>query len=169
MTRTNFVHAAALFAFTTVMIPVSSEAGESVIRGKFTFDGIASCENPPVQNFPIHGEGTAVLSTDRSATVDMESNVEGRVQYNGKLGGKPVEAADGTASLHVVGRHTLQAIRDYPNNSIIISLTIIGNSCSVKVAQRLKPGKRQYTFHTAIGLAYCSKPQVIKAECSVVH
>jgi len=166
MVRTEFIHAVALLVFSIVMLPVAGQSAEAIIRGKFSFDGIANCENPPVQNFPVHGEGTASLSTDRSATVDMESNVEGRVQYSGKLGGKPVEAPDGSASLHVAGRHTLRAVRDYPNNSIIISLTIIGHSCSVRVENRLKPGKRQYTFHTAIGLAYCSKPQVVKAECS---
>ncbi|MGA7069984.1 hypothetical protein [Bradyrhizobium sp.] len=168
MVQTSFIHAVALLVFSIVMLPVSSKAAGSVIRGKFSIDAIASCENPPVQNFPIHAEGTASLSTDRSATVDMSSNVEGMVQYNGKLGGH-IELPNGSASLHVAGRHTLRAIREYPNNSLIVDLTIIGNSCSLKVEDRLKRGKMQYTFNTAIGLAYCSKPQVVKAECSVIH
>jgi uncharacterized protein YkvS len=168
MGKTKFVHAVALLAGAIAMLPVSSQAGGGVIRGKFSVDGIATCENPPVQNFPIHAEGTASLSTDRSATMDMSSNVEGMVQYNAKLGGN-IELPNGSASLHVAGRHTLRAIREYPNNSLIVDLTIIGNSCSLKVENRLRRGKSQYTFHTAIGLAYCSRPQVVKAECSVIH
>ena len=168
MAKTKFDRAVALLAVSIVMLPVSSQAAGGLIRGKFSVDGIANCENPPVQNFPIHAEGTASLSTDRSATVEMSSNVEGMVQYNGKLGGS-IELPNGSASLHVAGRHALRAIRDYPNNSLIVTLTIIGNSCSIKVESRLKPGKHQYTFHTAIGLAYCSQPHVVKAECSVVH
>ena len=61
---------------------------------------------------------TAVLSTDRSATLDMNSTtVEGRVQYQAKLGGQadgsPRQARLRSMSL---GGHTLRAVRDYPNN-----------------------------------------------------
>ena len=172
MVKTKFIRAVALLAISIVSMviaSVSARAGEYVIRGKFTADGIASCENPPVQNFPIHAEGTASLSTNRNATVEMTSNVEGSVQYNGKLGAKPIDVPNGSASLRVAGRHTLRAIREYPNNVLIVDLTIIGHSCSVKVVSRLKPGKHQYTFNTAIGLAYCSQPKIVKAECSVVE
>jgi hypothetical protein len=66
----------------------------------------------------------------------------------------------------VVSRHTLRAVRDYPNNSIIVYMTIIGNSCTLKIENRLKPGKRQYTFYGNIGVAYCSKPTITHAECT---
>jgi streptogramin lyase len=89
MTKIKFAYAIALLGISIVMIPASGQAAESAIRGKFAFDGIASCENPPVQNFPVHAEGTATLTTDRSATLDMVSNIEGAVQYNAKLSGKP--------------------------------------------------------------------------------
>jgi len=169
MVKIKFAQAVVLFAISIVTTPVSSEAAESVIRGKFVLDAIANCENPPVQNFPVHSEGTASLSTDRSARLDLVSNVSGAVQYNAKLGGKPTEAPQGSASLHVVGGHTLQAIRGYPNNIQVVNMTIVGHSCSLKIEDRLKPGKHQYTFHTAVGLAYCSKPQMVKAECSVIE
>ena len=168
MVKIKFAQAVALLTISIVMTLYPSYAGEHVIRGKFTADGIANCENPLVQNFPIHAEGTASLSTNRDATVDMTSNVEGSVQYSGKLGSK-VDVPNGSASLRVAGRHTLRAIREYPNNLLIVDLTIIGHSCSVKVVSRLKPGKHQYTFHTAVGLAYCSQPKVVKAECSVIE
>jgi hypothetical protein len=82
------------------------------------------------------------------------------------LGDKPTDAPGGSASLHVAGKHTLRAIRDYPNNYIVVNLTVIGKSCSMTIENRLKPGKRQYTFHTAVGIAYCSKPRIIRAECT---
>lgn len=161
-----FALAAATFAVSVLMVPISGEAAGTAIRGKFVFDGTANCQNPPVQNFPIHTEGTAMLSTDRSAAVDMESNVEGRLQLSGTLGGKPTEAPGGLASLRVAGKHTLRAIREYPNNYLIVNLTVIGKSCSMKVEHRLKPGRRQYTFNTSVGMAYCSKPQIVRAECT---
>lgn len=148
------------------MMPVSGDAYAQSLRAKFAFDGLADCERPAIRNFPIHGDGTGVLSTDRSARLDFTSNVEGSVQINTKLGAKPSEAPGGTASLRVAGRHTLRAVRDYPNNSIVIDINVVGNSCRMRVENRLKPGKRQYTFYTPGGFAYCSRPRITRTECS---
>jgi len=152
----------------TLLVSVCfGSASAQSLRAKFSFDGLADCQSPPLQNFPIHGEGTGELSRDRSARLDFNSNVEGQVQINAKLGAKPVEAPGGTASLHVAGRHTLRAVRDYPNNSIIIDMTVIGHNCTMKVTNVLKRGKTQYTFYNGMGgFAYCSKPRITKTECT---
>lgn len=147
------------------LLPVSSEAA-SQLRARFSFDGVATCQNPPISNFPIHGEGTGVLSTDRSASLDMNSTVEGQVNYRAKLGGAPIEAPGGSASLRVVGRQTLRAVRDYPNNQIIITMTVrAGGACSMTIDQRLKPGKRQYTFYNGSGISLCSRPIITRTSC----
>jgi hypothetical protein len=146
-------------------MPVSGEAAGQQVQAKFSFDGLATCQQPAVTNFPIHGEGTGVLSTDRTATLDMNSTVEGRVQYQAKLGGAPMEAPLGSASLRVIGRNTLRAVRDYPNNYIAISMTVRGGACAITIENRLKPGKRQYTFYNGSGLSYCSKPIITRASC----
>jgi hypothetical protein len=119
-----------------------------------------------VQDFPVHAEGTATLSADRTATLDMASNIEGRSQYSATLGGKRKEAPGGSTSLRVAGRHTLRAVREYPNNSLIVYMTVIGNSCAMRIENRLKPGKRQYTFYGKLGVAYCSKPRIVHTECA---
>ena len=159
----RIIAAVAVSAIT--LLPVSGEAAGKQVRAKFSFDGLATCQQPAVTNFPIHGEGTGVLSTDRSASLDMNSTVEGRVQYQAKLGGPPTEAPLGSASLRVVGRHTLSARRDYPNNYIVINMTVRGSNCSITIENRLKPGKRQYTFYNGSGLSYCSKPTITRASC----
>ena len=146
-------------------LPVDADAASLVARARFSFDAIANCQQPAVQNYPVHAEGTAELSDDRSAKLDMDSNVEGKTQYTAKLGAKTTALA-GSATLRVVNRHTLKAVRDYPNNSIIVYMTVIGHSCSMKIENVLKPGKRQYTFHGNLGVAYCSKPQITRAECA---
>lgn len=155
----------AIVAAAILALPVSGEAAGQQVRAKFSFDGLATCQQPAVTNFPIHGEGTGVLSTDRTASLDMNSTVEGRVQYQAKLGGAPMEAPLGSASLRVVGRHTLRAVRDYPNNYIAINMTVRGSNCAVTIENRLKPGKRQYTFYNGSGLSYCSKPIITRASC----
>ena len=45
-------------------------------------------------------------------------------------------------------------------------MIVVGNSCSLKNENRLKPGKRKYTFYDNIGVAHRSKPQVTRAECT---
>jgi hypothetical protein len=149
------------------MFAISGQASAQSLRAKFSFEGVANCTNPAISGFPIHGEGTGTLSTDRTAKLDLNSNIEGPVTINAKLGAKPSEAPGGSASLRVAGRHTLRAVRNYPNNSIIIDLTVTGSACTMKVTNVLKPGKREYTFYTGSGgFAYCSAPRITRAECS---
>jgi len=164
--KSSNVFLIAAVAASILTIPVSAHAAGQQLRAKFSFDGLANCDNPPVRNFPIHGEGTGVLSTDRSATLDMNSSVEGRLQINAKLGGAPTEAPGGSASIRVVNRSTLRAVRDYPNNIIVINMTVRGSACSITLENRLKPGKRQYTFFNGSGISYCAKPIITRAECS---
>ena len=156
----------AALAAAALMTPVSSHAAGDVLRAKFHFEGLATCINPPVQNFPIHGDGTGVLSADRSARLDMDSNSEGKVTLNAKLGAAPMEAPGGSASIRVAGRHSLRMIRDYPNNIIVINMTVRGNSCTMTLENRLKPGKHQYTFYNGSGFSYCERPQITRSECS---
>ena len=149
-----------------LLIPARSEAAGVTVRAKFSFDALADCEQPSVKDFPVHAEGTGTLSTDRTATLEMQSNVEGHMQYTAKLGAKPTEAVGGSASLRVAGRHTLKAVREYPNNYIVVYMTVIGNACSLKIENKLKPGKREYAFQGNIGTALCSKPRIVRSECT---
>lgn len=94
-------------------IRLTGTTAGTMIRGRFGFDALATCQQPAITNFPVHAEGTAQLSVDRTATLDMDSNVQGREHYSATLGGKPTEAAGGSASLRVVSKHTLKAVRDH--------------------------------------------------------
>jgi hypothetical protein len=141
--------------------------GFAQVTAKFSFDAVANCERPMmVRDFPIHGEGTGTLSTDRSASLDLNSNVEGSQRYDVKLGGKPIETPDGSATLRVRSRSSLRAVRDYPNSQLIIDIKSTGKTCTVNVQSRLKPGKRQHTFSTTMGLAYCDQPRIIRTTCN---
>lgn len=134
-------------------------------QARFSFDGIANCRQPSLPNYPIHGEGTARLSTDGNASLNVDSNVEGHQKYDIKLGGRPIETPGGSATLHVASRHSLRVVRDYPNNIMVIELKVVGRTCAMKVESRLKPGRRQYTFATRLGLAYCDRPIITKTTC----
>jgi hypothetical protein len=155
-----------------IVTPISSQA-DSVLRGKFSYDGIATCENPPVQNLPIHVEGTGTLSVDRHASLDVTGTTLGilskKEHYDSTLGAKPTAVEDGAASIRVMGRSHLQAIRYYPNNSVIADLYVSGHSCTLKIDHRLNRGQRQYTFSNPLGgLAYCGRPRTVRTSCEPI-
>jgi hypothetical protein len=156
----------AALAILVMSLPVAGNAAGTVVRARFSFDALATCTKPAVENFKVHAEGSGTLSTDRTATLDMSSNIQSRETYTAKLGGGPTEAVGGSASLRVVNRHTLRAVREYPNNMIIATMTVIGNSCRLSIDNRLKPGKREYTFYGNGGVAICSRPRMTHAECT---
>jgi hypothetical protein len=156
---------AALVAAILVM-PACADAAGSAIRGRFSYDGIANCHQPAVRNFPIHAEGNAVLTTDRKATFDMTTNTGDRTRLKATLGAKPTEAPGGSTSLKVVGSHTLRVVREYPNNVAIVTMIIRGGSCRMTIDNRLKPGRKVYTFVDGSGgISYCARPQITRADC----
>ena len=156
-----------------IFLPVSCLAGDAVLRAKFGYDGVADCEKPPVRNLPIRVEGTGVLTVDRQASLDVTGMAMGiavkQEHYDTTLGGKPTAAENGAASVRVVGRRHLQAIRYYPNNMVIADLLVVGNSCVLKISHRLKRGERQYTFTNPLGgVAYCERPRTIRTSCEPI-
>ena len=146
--------------FSASSVPAFADAG-----AKFVIDGTINCSKPAVSNYPIHIEGVGQLSASRGATLAVSGNVE-NTNYSAKLGRKPTEVENGSASLRVTSSRSIRAIRDYPNNQLLIDLTVKGSTCAIKVSHRLKPGKAQFTFNTALGLAYCNKPVISSATCT---
>ena len=167
MTRTNLKHAFGVAVLAgLIVLPASAFAAGSTMRAKFVYDGVADCENPAVNNFPIHAEGVGTLTVDRHASLDVDSTVSGKEHYETTLGGRASEAAGGSASLRVMGKHHIQAVRSYPNNILVADINVVGRGCTLTVENRLKPGKRQYTFTTRFGgLAYCGRPHVVSTSC----
>jgi hypothetical protein len=76
-----------------LVMPISSQA-DSSLRAKFSSDGIATCENPSVQNLPIHVEGTGTLNVDRRASLDVSGTTMGILakneHYDTTLGANPL-------------------------------------------------------------------------------
>jgi hypothetical protein len=133
-------------------------------RAQFAVDVIATCQKPAVKELPIHVEGTGVLSTSGSARLDVDGGPLGRTRYRTKLG-QAAAAPGGSASLHVTGRSSLRATRDYPNHQMIMDLQVSGKECTITVRNALKPGKRQYAFVSGGGTAYCEKPRIVRTAC----
>jgi hypothetical protein len=46
-------------------------------------------------------------------------------------------------------------------------MTVIGSTCRMTLENRLKPGKRVYTFYNSSGaVSYCSQIQITRTECT---
>jgi hypothetical protein len=170
MGRTKFICTSCIVVVGLIVLPISSFAEDVVMRAKFGYDGIADCENPQIRDFAVRVEGVGSLTVDRHASLDVTGIAMGlavkQEHYATTLGSKPVEAEYGSASLRVASRRHLQAIRYYPNNSVIADLFVTGKTCVLKISHRLKPGKRQYTFSNPLGgLAYCARPRTVRTTC----
>jgi hypothetical protein len=150
-----------------LVILVCSDECHAQVKARFTADGVATCQQPAVTNFPVHLEGVGTLSTRGQANLDVDGGVAGTESYQARLGARPTAAPGGSASVRVTGRSSLRAIRDYPNNYIVIKLRIVGAVCTLSVEHILKPGKRQYTFVAGNGsTAYCSKAITTRTSCT---
>jgi hypothetical protein len=157
-------------AIAVAVLDLSPLAGAlaQTIRAHFSYDGVVDCHQPSVKDFPVHYEATGTLSTDRSAKLDVSSNVEGFSSYRTKLGERHTEVPGGWASLRVTGRSGLRTVREYPNNYLIATLGFNRKTgtCTITVDNRLKPGKREYTFFSAGGgVSYCNKPRTVRTSC----
>ena len=143
-------------------------AQEGVLNMSFSFDGVVNCTRPlAVQNFSLHGEGRAVLYSDKRATLDYTQRglSSTQVNFDAKLGGAPSPAPGGTASLRVVSRNTLRAVWSLPNNDLILNVSVSRNSCVAKIDARLTGGAREYTFYDSGMLVYCSRPRIMNVAC----
>jgi hypothetical protein len=162
-----YFSAIAFLAVTTAVVSSECLAQAGAVRAQFTAEGFATCQQPALSNFPIFISGTGTLSQSGVGKLRVYGNVSGSARYEAKLGGRPTEAPGGSASLRVTGRSSLRATRDYPNNTTVIDLTVVGTACTIRVSNHLKPGKRQYTFVGSNGqVAYCSKPVFTRTSCS---
>lgn len=139
------------------------------IKGRFSYDALIDCEKPRLRNFPIHVEGTASMSADRSASLHQRSLVGGYSRIDAKLGQKLKDHRGHETELRVTGRSSLRATKEYTNNVAYADLRFIGQACKLDIKMKLKPGKTFHTLNTPLGEAHCSKIRIVKTECSVVQ
>jgi hypothetical protein len=173
-TMTRLIRASGAALLVGLMaFPASCVAGGAVLHAKFSWEGLADCQVPAIRDLPVRVDGVGILNADRHASLDVTGSAYGisvkKEHYEGTLGSRPIAAENGTASLSVMGRSHLRAIRTYPNNSIIADLYVTGHQCVLKISHRLKSGKRQYAFPNPLGgVAYCALPRTVRTSCEPI-
>jgi hypothetical protein len=137
----------------------------------FHFAGTMSCMQPiPVSNAPVSGDGAGVLNPDGSVSADITQGLlvfTTMVKFDSKLGAGLTPAPGGTGQVRVIGRQSLKFIWNLPNNSLVVTINVRGQSCSASFQTNLFPGKSQYTFFDGSIYHYCGKPVMTSSSCEI--
>jgi hypothetical protein len=149
--------------------PAQALAQSSSAHLKATFDLEFDCEQPfYVRAHPIHADFTGVLNADRSASADLVIRgllFPNTVHFDARLGGAARPGPGGTTQLRVISRNRLRATWNLPNNSLVLDMVAHGNSCSTRLAVKLKPGKREYSMYDGHQFYYCSHQRLLHSTC----
>jgi hypothetical protein len=141
------------------------------VNFKISFVGQVDCDSPiSAKNIPIRGDGTGVLNADGSATADLTQTAfvfTNQVHFDGRLGAAAQSAPGGTSQIRVAGKKSLRLVWNLPNNSLIVSINVRGQSCDARFDAQLNAGKAQYTLFDGQTYHYCGKPRVTQASCEV--
>jgi hypothetical protein len=137
----------------------------------FHFAGTMSCMQPvPVSNAPVSGDGQGVLNPDGSVNASITQGLlvfTTTVPFDSKLGAGLTPVPGGTGQVRVVGRQSLKFIWNLPNNAIVVTINVRGQSCSASFQTNLFPGKSQYTFFDGAMYHYCGRPTMTSSSCEI--
>jgi hypothetical protein len=137
----------------------------------FHFAGNMSCMQPvPVSNAPISGDGAGVLNPDGSVTAEITQGLlvfTTSLRFDSKLGSGVTSVPGGTGQVRVVGRQSLRFFWNLPNNSLVVTVNVRGQSCSASFQANLLPGKSQYTFFDGSMYHYCGRPVMTSSSCEI--
>jgi hypothetical protein len=149
----------------------STGAVAQAVNFSFRFSGTMSCMQPvPVSGAPISGSGTGVLNQDGSVTAEISQSLlvfSTTQRFDSRLGAGVTSAPGGTAQVRVAGRQSLKFFWNLPNNTLIVTVAVRGQSCSATFQANLLPGKTQYTFFDGSTYHYCGRPVMTSSSCEL--
>jgi hypothetical protein len=158
-------------AIVAVVFVSDAPAAVPGIRFRVDFDLMMNCDQPiQVRNFIVRGSGAGVLNLDKSASADIRLNAglfPKTIHFEGGLGRGSTVAPGGASQVSVVGRNRLRIIWDLPNNQLIGTITVVGQSCSANLGSKLKPGRTQHTFFDGSQFYFCGRPALVRSACAV--
>ena len=165
--RAYLVLIATAFAATLLASAASAQA----VNFHFHFAGTMSCASPlPVANAPVSGDGNGTLNPDGSVTAVITQSLlvfSTSLNFDSKLGSGLTPVPGGTGQVRVTGRQGLRFVWNLPNNSLIVNISVRGQSCSATFATPLKPGMTQVSMFDGSMYHYCSPPVMTSSTCEI--
>jgi len=148
----------------------STAATAGSVNFQIAFTGHVDCYRPiAMNNIPISGSGTGTMNTDGSASADLTETafiLSTQIHFEGRLG-RSTPAPGGTAQVRVAGQHRLLLIWNLPNNQLVVTVNVTGQTCTASFAANLKPGKSEYSLFDGNIYHYCGRPTPVSASCQV--
>jgi len=120
---------------------------------------------PATQRYTVRLSGANQVSEERNVKAGRFSHDQQQLRVLGQTGN------DGGAkgAWRVAGPNRLQRTRDLPQSIEIITLQVQGQSCTVSLETRLKPGFQDYKYIALSTKKYhtYSKPVVTGTTCTI--
>jgi len=159
------------FAAATLGFAVLVSTSAQALNFSFRFSGNMSCMRPvPVSNAPISGSGTGTINPDGSVTAEVSQTLlvfSTSLRFDSKLGPRVTPVPGGTGQVRVAGKQSLKFIWNLPNNTLIVTVNVRGQSCTAAFQANLHGGKSEYTFFDGSGYHYCGRPVMTSSTCEV--
>jgi hypothetical protein len=153
-----------------LLCTVYAHAEGASVHVNASFDLSVNCDQPKqLSDVPVHGDIKGVLNSDRTGAIDLTlaAITTNTIHFDGKLGGKPQSVPGGTATLHILSGNRLQGIWGLPNDNIIATITVTGQTCEAGLDFKLKYGNKQYSLFDGANFYFCSRPKLVQKTCSV--
>lgn len=148
----------------------STAAMAQALNFSFKFTGNMSCMSPFPVSGAISGSGNGVMNQDGSVTADVTQSLlifSTTVRFDSRLGSGLTSAPGGTAQVRVSGRQSLRFIWNLPNNVLLVTVNVRGQSCTASFQANLRPGMTQYSFFDGSIYHYCGKPVMNTSSCEI--
>jgi hypothetical protein len=158
-------------SFAAGLVFSNGAMAQAAINFHFHFDGSMSCMQPvAVNNAPVSGDGAGVLNPDGSVNAEITQGLlvfKTAVHFDSRVGPGLTNVPGGTGQVRVTGRSSLRFIWNLPNNSLVVTVAVRGQSCSANFQANLFPGKSQYTFFDGSTYHYCGRPVMTSSSCEL--
>lgn len=148
----------------------SARAQTGQLTANVNYTGTIDCDQPKqVKDLPISGRGTARMSQDKRASLDMYTQgfTSSHTRFDATLGGAPAAAPGGTALLRVVSSNQLRLVWDLPNHTMTVNVRMSPTACSLSVDFRLRGGALKYSMFSNGAFYFCSRPKISSMTCTV--
>ena len=140
------------------------------LTANVNYAGTIDCDQPKqVKDLPISGRGTARMSQDKRASLDMYTQgfTSSHTRFDATLGGAPAPAPGGTATLRVISSSQLRLVWELPNHTMTVNVKMSPTACSLSVDFRLRGGALKYSMFSNGAFYFCSRPKISSMTCTV--
>ena len=149
----------------------STGASAQALNFHFHFAGNMSCMSPvPVADAPISGDGRGTLNPDGSVSAEITQSLlvfSTSLHFDSKLSSGVTTVPGGTGQVRVAGRQSLRFFWNLPNNTLIVTVNVRGQSCTANFQANLLPGKSQYSLFDGSMYHYCQRPVMTSSTCEI--